>query len=277
MRLLKIDDNGRLDLTRDLLGDDEIPRYAILSHTWERDQEVTFDDFKKGTGNDKTGYKKIQFCAKQATHDGLCHFWVDTCCINKSDATELQHAINSMFRWYRGAAKCYVFLKDVSTAKRKADSDSFESAWESSFRMSRWFTRGWTLQELLAPRVVEFYSREGRLIGDLLELKQLVHDITGLPVRALEDSSLSDFGVEERLAWTKKRTTTREEDRAYSLLGIFDICMPLIYGEGHANAFRRLRKEIQERKYATIGKVYTPLHCNPCLIRKYSVFEFFSR
>jgi hypothetical protein len=113
MRLLKLDSHGELGVTKDLF--DNIPPYAILSHTWEEDdEEVTFKDISKGSGKDKAGYRKIQFCRKQAARDGLHYFWVDSCCINKSSSTELLEAINSMFRWYRRAARCYVYLTDVS-------------------------------------------------------------------------------------------------------------------------------------------------------------------
>lgn len=253
MRLLNYGDDGEINLTRDLLGNDEIPPYAILSHTWGS-EEVTFNDLTNGTGKDKAGHDKIRFCMRQAARDGIHYSWVDTVCINKTDTTELQHAINSMFRWYRDAATCYVFLSDVSTAKRKADSDSFEASWESTFRCSRWFTRGWTLQELLAPRSVKFFSREGNLLGNIQGLTTLIHGVTRLPIAVLKGAPLDNFGVEERLSWTRERTTTREEDKAYSLLGVFGIFMPLIYGEGQANAFRRLRKEIQDRRYPSQGK-----------------------
>ncbi|KAJ4382035.1 hypothetical protein N0V86_002362 [Didymella sp. IMI 355093] len=256
MRLLYFDDHGEVSLTGDLLGNDKIPPYAILSHTWGK-EEVTFDDIMEGTGKEKIGHNKIRFCMQQAAESGLQYSWVDTCCINKNDFTELQHAINSFFRWYRDAAICYVFLSDVPATKRKADSEIFQSTWEPAFRDSRWFTRGWTLQELLAPRYLKFYSQEGKALGDIQELKHLIHSITDLPVAALMGASLEDFEIEERLCWTENRTTTREEDKAYSLLGILGVFMPLIYGEGLDNAFRRLRKEIQDRKYLTLGIVRT--------------------
>jgi hypothetical protein len=151
-----------------------------------------------------------------------------------------------MFRWYRDAAKCYAFLSDVSTAKQTVSSETCTFAWEPAFVNSRWFTRGWTLQELLAPRVVIFFSREGDRLGDRLKLKQQIHEITNIPVPALAGTPLGDFSVDERLSWSEKRYTTRKEDKAYSLLGIFGIYMPLIYGEGQDNAFRRLRKGIEE-------------------------------
>ena len=144
MRLLEYNDEGEFSLTDDRFGD-ETPQYAILSHTWEAD-EVTFKDLMDGTGKGKAGYRKIQFCGEQARRDSLQYFWVDTCCIDKSNSTELAKAINSMFRWYRNAAKCYVYLSDVMINKRKANNQSTELTWESAFRASRWFTRGWTVQ-----------------------------------------------------------------------------------------------------------------------------------
>ncbi|KAF2868379.1 heterokaryon incompatibility protein-domain-containing protein, partial [Massariosphaeria phaeospora] len=210
-----------------------IPPYAILSHTWEA-EEVTFRDMVEGIGTTKAGYRKISFCGKQAASEGLQFFWVDTCCIDKDSSAELTEAINSMFRWYRNAAKCYVYLEDVS-----ADSSA------EKFKKSRWFTRGWTLQEMLASKCVEFFSTEGQLIGSKSSRVQEIAEITRIPTEALQGRPLSYFSVEQRMLWTKNRETTLEEDMAYSLLGIFDIHMPLIYGEGKERAFKRLRTEIK--------------------------------
>ena len=241
MRLLELKDSGEFSLTKNLI--DNIPPYAILSHTWGADEEeVTFQELTEGTGGSKVGYRKIQFCGDQAAHDGLRYIWVDTCCINKADNSELSEAINSMFRWYRNATKCYVYLSDVSI---NSPHDHFsQSTWEPAFRKSRWFTRGWTLQELLAPPSVEFFCREGKQLGDKKSLELMVHQITGIAIPALRGSPLSHFGVAERMSWAAKRQTQRKEDEAYCLLGIFDIHMPLIYGEG-TEAFIRLQKEIE--------------------------------
>ncbi|KAI9773161.1 MAG: hypothetical protein M1840_008282 [Geoglossum simile] len=141
MRLLLRSNTGEFSLTKDLVGNDVIPPYAILSHTWKEGQEVTFKDLMDGTGKSKTGYNKIQFCGQQAKRDDLQYFWVDTCCIDKSNNVELQEAINSMFRWYQNAAKCYVYLSDVSTTKRKASDHFSEFIWEPAFRESRWATK----------------------------------------------------------------------------------------------------------------------------------------
>ncbi|KAK4232822.1 NACHT domain-containing protein, partial [Achaetomium macrosporum] len=242
MRLLERNAAGEIRLTKFFVSN--VPRYAILSHTWgTEEEEVSFQDLMDGIGENKVGYNKIRFCGDQAWRDGLQFFWVDTCCINKSDSTELQEAINSMFRWYRDAAKCYVYLADVSTPSLSADDNS---SWELAFRNSRWFTRGWTLQELIAPSSVEFFSKEGVRLGNRRSLERHIHDMTGIPLKVLRGSPLSQFSVCERMAWIEKRNTTRKEDKAYSLLGIFDIHMPLIYGEGENNAFRRLREEINK-------------------------------
>ncbi|KAF2727861.1 NACHT-domain-containing protein [Polyplosphaeria fusca] len=186
---------------------------------------------------DKPGYEKIRFCAEQARQDGLEYFWIDSC------------SINSMFRWYRNADRCYVYLSDVSTAKRKVNGDVCE--WEAAFRRSRWFTRGWTLQELLAPRVVEFFSRQRKRLGDTCSLREQIHEITGIPEAALQGELLSQFTVNDRLSWIEHRKTKREEDKAYSLLGVFGVYMPPIYGEGIGRAFDRLRDEIKKLEECT--------------------------
>ncbi|KAF2183856.1 heterokaryon incompatibility [Zopfia rhizophila CBS 207.26] len=246
MRLLELKNHGEFSLTKDLI--DNVPSYAILSHTWgEDDEEVTFKDLVEGSGKSKAGYRKIQFCGEQAARDGLQHIWVDTCCIDKSNNTELSEAINSMFGWYRKSAKCYVYLSDVSA------NDYNQWTWEPAFRKSRWFTRGWTLQELIAPPSVEFFSLEGKQLGCRKSLERQIHEITAIPVQALQGSSLSDFSVKERMSWAGKRETKREEDGAYCLLGIFDIHMPLIYGEGKKNAITRLREEIDRRSKSEIS------------------------
>ena len=151
-----------------------------------------------------------------------------------------------MFRWYHNATICYVHLSDISIGGSIENELSPQWTWKPAFQHSRWFTRGWTLQELIAPKSVEFYSVEGERLGDKNSLVQEIHKITGITVQALQGSPLSRFSVNERMSWAARRETRREEDAAYSLLGIFDIHMPLIYGEGRKKALIRLRKEIKE-------------------------------
>ena len=198
-----------------------------------------------GTDKNKHGWKKIDFCAKQANADGLRYFWVDTCCIDKKDAVELSEAINSMFRWYRNAARCYVYLSDVSIQGAEQNGQ-VDPTWKPAFMRSRWFTRGWTLQELIAPPLIDFFSSESERLGNKLTLEPMIHEITGIATSALSGDKLSDFSINERMSWAKDRNTTIEEDKAYCLLGIFDVSMPLIYGEGRDKAYRRLQEEIHK-------------------------------
>jgi hypothetical protein len=249
MRLLRLEDDGGFSLV-EFLGQN-IPRYAILSHTWGADnEEVTFKDLENGTGQRKSGYSKISFCGEQAAKDGLQFFWVDTCCIDKSSSAELSEAINSMFRWYHNATKCYAFLSDISIGRSTGIKPS--SPQLPAIQHSRWFTRSWTLQELLAPTSVEFFSAEGERVGDRDSLVQEIRNRTGISIRALQGSPLSQFSVDERISWAKGREAKREEDAAYSLLGIFDVHMPLIYGEGRQKAFVRLHKEIEQSSAASL-------------------------
>ncbi|KAL6249525.1 hypothetical protein RBB50_003378 [Rhinocladiella similis] len=244
MRLLTWDSQNEFVLTDD--RDENIPPYAILSHTWgpERD-EVTFADIQNRRGQSKAGYDKIRFCANQARKDKIEYFWIDTCCINKAMPNELLEAIIRMFRWYQDATKCYVYLSDVS-GRKYGNITNLQSTWGPNLRISLWFTRGWTLQELLAPRVVEFFSQEGDFLGTKETLAQLIHEVTTLPLAALRGEPLSQFSIDERIRWTEKRQTKKREDGAYCLLGIFEVYMPLLYGEGD-NAFSRLREEINKK------------------------------
>ncbi|OCT55076.1 Pfs, NB-ARC and Ankyrin domain protein [Cladophialophora carrionii] len=263
MHLLEIDSQGEIRLTEDL--HDGIPPYAILSHLWGDDKdEVKFDDLKHESWKRKAGYTKILFCARQVKKDNLKYFWVDTCCINQANFTAYSEAINSMFRWYRDAAKCYVYLPDVSV--REGDENHIKRIWKLAFRRSRWFTRGWTLQELLAPASVEFFSQEEERLGNKETLEQQIHEVTGIPIAALRGASLSKYSVEERLRWAANRNTTKKEDKAYCLLGIFDVFMPLIYGEGGKNALNRLRMEIDQSRSKpfthTPAATSSPVQCD---------------
>ncbi|KAH5995412.1 hypothetical protein HBI84_132660 [Parastagonospora nodorum] len=237
MRLLTCGQDGHLEFTPDMVGRDPIPPYATLSHTWG-EEEVTYHDVINDAFRHKRGYTKILFTAERAKADNLKYFWVDTCCIDKTSSAELSTSINSMFKWYKNSAKCYVYLSDVSnTNPAPADVD---------FTSSRWFTRGWTLQELLAPPSVEFYTHDSVLLGDRTLLARRISATTGIPLVVLNGEPLSNLELEERMRWASGRQTKLEEDEAYSLFGILDVTLPVLYGEGRAKAFRRLRSSIRE-------------------------------
>jgi len=198
MHLLHRQVDGTIGLER---FDGDLPPYAILSHRWV-DGEPTYQEVQQGTAHHKKGYQKIEFCEQQAKKNGLAHFWVDTVCIDKQSSAELHEAITSFFQWYQQAEICYVYMDDVSSTG-------------SGFQKSKWFTRGWTLQELIAPKTVEFFTPEGHLIGTKKTLEHEISEITGIPRDGLDPSNLLKFSADERLTWADKRTTTRAEDKAY--------------------------------------------------------------
>lgn len=212
-----------------------IPPYAILSHTWE-DDEVTFRDLTQApdTARTKSGWRKIENTCEIAAEDGWTWIWIDTCGIDKTSSTELSEAINSMFQWYQRAVICYAYLNDYIN-------HSEQDVQMNSFHRSRWFTRGWTLQELIAPRDVWFYDRNWTSIGSRTLLAHHIESATGASLNNL--LNFKSCSVAKRMSWASKRQTTREEDLAYCLLGLFDINMPLLYGEG-SKAFIRLQLEI---------------------------------
>lgn len=229
---------------------DSIPPYAILSHTWiqsdeaEPKPEPTFRDLREASGREKPGYKKINFCGEQAETDGLKYFWVDACCINKENHSELSHAIRLMFRWYRASSVSYVYMSDVCGSHDSV----VPRSWESEFYKSRWFTRGWTLQEPLAPRSVEFFTCEAARLGSKITLAEHISEISRVPGSALSEDTLSRFSREERFRWSQFRETSRPEDGAYSLLGVFDVDMPFAYDERAGGAIRRLEVAIERRQ-----------------------------
>ena len=270
-------------------NDNEIPTYAILSHTWGPDevshQEYVWisrartlsassmpvslsqnDQHAQASlmlalemmirGNSgalsggmsesdlmkRVGYSKIINAAEQARGQGCNYLWVDTCCIDKTSSAELQEAINSMYRWYRDAEVCIVYLGDI--AKNHGDFRTASEIARCAFTNSRWTQRGWTLQELIAPVLCRFYLQDWTLMGEKVEFLKELSDVTNIPVHILEDSrSLSEVSVAERMSWAAHRQSTRIEDVAYSLLGIFDIHMPLLYGDGE-KAFVWLQEEV---------------------------------
>ncbi|KAF4810246.1 Vegetative incompatibility protein HET-E-1 [Colletotrichum siamense] len=218
-------------------SNDLVPPYAILSHTWG-DGEVTFHDWQDDEKRaKKKGFYKIQSTCRQAVQDGYSHAWVDTNCIDKSSSAEVSEAINSMFAWYENAAVCYVYMPDVIQLPTKG--------YGTHFQESRWFTRGWTLQELIAPRNIVFYGRDWEMLGTKAGLvTTITKRITKIPRECLlNEQPLSSFSTAQIMSWASSRVTTRPEDQAYCLLGLFGVNMPLLYGEG-CKAFVRLQEEI---------------------------------
>ncbi|KAH7188048.1 ankyrin repeat-containing domain protein [Fusarium flagelliforme] len=212
--------------------DDDIPDYAILSHTWEQ-EEVLFHDMGHDAAKLKKGYAKLKNCCLIARENGFEYIWDDTCCIDKASSAELSDAINSMYRYYQEANVCYVYLADVSS----------ESS-ISEISNSRWYTRGWTLQELIAPTEMIFFDKTWHELGTKASLVNVLSERTSIPAAILCDSDqLENTSIAQRMSWAADRVTTRKEDGAYSLMGIFGINMPLLYGEGD-KAFYRLQEEI---------------------------------
>ncbi|KAI1844011.1 hypothetical protein JX266_009877 [Neoarthrinium moseri] len=211
-----------------------IPRYAILSHTWE-EEEVLFEDVTNQPHSvwmQKKGASKVIASCRQALRDDSAYIWIDTCCIEKSSSAELSEAINSMFRWYQEAAICYAYLSDATDNHGKC----------------RWYSRGWTLQELIAPPILNFYNKDWKFVGTRHSDALLISKITGIDTRLLCRTTnirdaLSSFSIATKMYWASRRSTTKEEDRAYCLMGLFDVHMPLLYGEGH-KAFQRLQEEV---------------------------------
>ncbi|KAK7446650.1 hypothetical protein VKT23_014345 [Stygiomarasmius scandens] len=218
--------------------DINIPPYAILSHTWNQ-EEVTFLDIQNlDIAHKKAGWSKVNNACAHAQKYHFEWIWIDCCCINKGSSAELSEALNSMYQYYLDAHVCYVYLSDAPQNLNPRDA-------ESAFRRSKWFTRGWTLQELLAPTYVVFLDMDWVEIGTKYSLRDPISEITSIPVSVLEDgSTIDNFSIAQRMSWAAHRQTTRPEDLAYCLLGMFNINMSPIYGEGGARAFMRLQQEI---------------------------------
>ncbi|KAH6653263.1 heterokaryon incompatibility protein-domain-containing protein, partial [Truncatella angustata] len=224
-----------------------IPEYTILSHTWG-EEEVTLQEiverrwWKKRGIKKKAGFKKITGCQRLTRELGLDWFWIDTCCIDKTSSAELSEAVNSMYQWYQRSRKCFAFLSDVSWEDGPVSKNS-------SFRRSRWFTRGWTLQELLAPTFLEFYDQAWVSLGfrDSQRLTGIIKEITGIGGEIL-GASFKDQPAATIFSWASRRKTSRQEDMTYCLLGLLNITMPLLYGEGN-RAFARLQEERLKQRH----------------------------
>ena len=236
MRLINVETLGLEEFF-----EQNIPPYAILSHRWgATSDELTYKEVVKNRIDEtKRGFIKLVQACLVAKQYSVRHLWIDTCCIDKRSSAELSEAINSMYHWYKESKICLAYLEDVESGL----------GLEESFRRSVWFTRSWTLQELLAPRKVDFYDRSWIRIYNKKSDSELIQEITRIPSGLLARtpySSISYYLVAEKMAWASRRTATRPEDMAYSLMGIFDVNMPPLYGEG-MKAFSRLLEEIARR------------------------------
>ncbi|KAK3349782.1 heterokaryon incompatibility protein-domain-containing protein, partial [Lasiosphaeria hispida] len=230
MRLLNTD-----TLEVEVFMGSDVPTYAILSHTWGKN-EVTLQDLAGNRSGSKKDFSKLDKTCKVAHANGYGYVWVDTCCIDKTSSAELSEAINSMFRYYQEADVCYAFLFDLVPEE--------VAPLESALATCRWFTRGWTLQELIASREIHIYDAAWSLRGTKRTMVDLISRISRVDREVLLDADeLYCVPVAAKMSWAATRATTRIEDMAYSLLGIFDIHLPLLYGEG-LKAFRRLQEEI---------------------------------
>ena len=231
-------------------GDDEVTEYAILSHRWI-DQEVDYSEVVKLAKMDeeerteirqRNGYQKILQTCEQAKKDGYKWLWADTCCIDKRSSAELSEAINSMYRWYANSRICYAYLHDVPGPSFPIAKDN--ARYPKSNGWPEWFSRGWTLQEMIAPGNVQFFNKDWHPIGDKRTLAPTLHTITQIPRDILKEGLSSNRPcVAQIMSWATDRTTTRVEDRAYSLMGLLDVNMPMLYGEGK-KAFHRLQLEV---------------------------------
>ncbi|KAF8850265.1 HET-domain-containing protein, partial [Acephala macrosclerotiorum] len=228
------------------------PPYAILSHCWG-EGEVSFDDFHGTFWKEKLGGTKIEHACHQARIEALPYLWVDTCCIDKRSSSELSEAINSMYQWYAKSRICYAYLEDVDEDLKEVDGnlnvvgnkrDCPCKVDKQYFSDSRWFTRGWTLQELIAPQKVKFFGSGWNHLGSRRDLSSTISVITKIPHDVLISAhNINMLSVAKKMSWASQRETTRIEDTAYCLLGIFGVNMPLLYGEGD-RAFQRLQEEL---------------------------------
>ncbi|KAI7195795.1 hypothetical protein KC363_g1252 [Hortaea werneckii] len=276
MRLLYRDAQGTHHLKE--IADALEERYAILSHRWYPAGDILYADLANQHQQkirDKQGWRKLRYAVDQAERDGFRYVWIDTCCIDKTSSAELSEAINSMFFWYQQAQVCYAYLWDISgecpplsdvrplgaegegngTSRGDQDGQASDAQpksdilaqWRATFTECSWFTRGWTLQELIAPREVRFFGVDWNTLGSSHHLVETIATRTLIDADLLRGrKELERYSIAQRMSWAADRVTSRIEDRAYSLLGLFDVNIPLLYGE-REKAFMRLQEEIIRR------------------------------
>ncbi|KAF2729794.1 hypothetical protein EJ04DRAFT_475020, partial [Polyplosphaeria fusca] len=234
---------------------DRVPPYAILSHAWS-DDEVLFHEMQSISLEeikDQPRYTKVLSFCVVAKAGGLGYGWLDSCCIDKRSSAELTEAINSMYQWYRDAKVCFIYLADVPPGMTEHDDRQ-----RRAFASSKWFSRSWTLQELVASKERVFLAQDWTEIRNNLtatrdsvgDIEDFISEITGVDTKVLRDNSkLREKCIAERMSWASRRRATRSEDRVYSLMGIFEVNMAVLYGEGEEHAFKRLQEEIMKTSF----------------------------
>ncbi|KAI9674946.1 MAG: hypothetical protein M1822_009008 [Bathelium mastoideum] len=266
MRLL----HTRTLVLRQFMDEAKRPSYAILSHTWGK-REVSFQEMmdfanKIDIDEEKEGFQKIKAACNKAHDDTFFWIWIDTCCIDKSSSAELSEAINSLYHWYQSAGKRYAYLADVPSLEA-----SNLDVLQIRLVKSHWFARGWTLQELIASARVEFLSADWSYIATKsnendghVQFCHLLSKITGVDIDVLRGiKPLATLEIAVRMSWASKRETTRPEDMAYCLLGLFDVSIRLLYGEGGKKAFIRLQEELMRNSDDQSLFVWTQKTENP--------------
>lgn len=237
-----------LHTTKPIFGeffDSQVPEYCILSHRWG-EGELQYSDVRDRQWRPGSqAYKKLYGACWLASQRGFDWIWIDTCCIDKTSSAELTEAINSMFNYYSKARLCLAYLSDVP-GSTTCHAHHPKRSRVDYLRESVWFSRGWTLQELLAPAHLEFFDQDFRFIGSKAQMSQVISDITGIASKYLDGRRrVNDASIATRMSWASDRETTRLEDQSYSLLGILGVNMPLLYGEGNS-AFLRLQQQLLE-------------------------------
>ncbi|KAH4152831.1 hypothetical protein HBH69_167280 [Parastagonospora nodorum] len=271
MRLIKIN-KGKAEGPKleDFTYSVDKPPYMIFSHRWLQADggDVTFEEFQSSSSELKQAFKKkgrkereaklnelglrvVAFykllqAIEIASIAGAEYIWIDSCCINRANSSELTEALNSMYRYYEKATKCLVYLHDVEWS-RTADGEK-QPVRSYDFSKPEWFTRGWTLQELIAPKQVSFYNKDWKYFGELAEHAKAIEEVTNVPEMVLKgDIKPNKCSVAQRMSWAANRNTTRDEDMSYSLFGLFDVNLVPMYGEGGTKAFIRLQEAIMSR------------------------------
>jgi hypothetical protein len=224
----------------------KIPPYLILSHTWSsnNDDEVSFSDIKSGHLLKPAWHTKVRGFCSIARQKGYSYVWIDTCCIDPSSSAELSMSINSMYHWYQQADACFVYLSDVKKSKHM---DWFRNAQKGRAK-PKWFTKSWTLQELIAPRMLALFDKNWERLGGRAELSRAISAATGVPVAVLHGQDVREYSPDTIVSWSRWRQATREEDRAYSLVSLLGVYINERYGEGWKLAFTRLKFEIKNHK-----------------------------